>query len=81
MIVIKWVWFLIGCLVSLQYLYWAVLEIGYGLSLNDAPVVTHGWIFLAFVGVVIAAGDRLGPELKNLLGGRLDHLSQSSRLD
>jgi hypothetical protein len=67
MIIIRWFWFLTGVFVLLQYGYWALLEVGYGLSLCDAPTVTHVWLFLAFLGAAISSADRLGPELKKLL--------------
>lgn len=68
MVFIRTVWFLIGVFVMLQYIYWAVMEIRYGIGWSTAPIVTHDWLFLAFIGAAISCYDRLVVELKKIVG-------------
>jgi len=64
--VVKFLWWLVGLFVVLQYLYWAAMEVGYGLNLCAAPAVDHGWLFLAFVGAAFTAGDLVAEEAKRI---------------
>lgn len=66
MIVLKVIWFLLGVSVMLQYLYWAALEIGYGLSLCAAPTISHDWLFFAFVGAAITSSNFVAEEFRKL---------------
>ena len=68
MIVFKVLWFLVGLGVMLQYIYWAALEVGYGLSLCAPPTVSHDWLFLAFAGAAIVSGDRVAENFNKLTG-------------
>lgn len=63
----KWFWTLTGLGVALQYVYWAAMEIGYGLGLTQAPTVTHDWLFLAFVGAAYASAANVKTEIAALL--------------
>ena len=45
----RWVVLLLNVGIMLRFLYWAALEVGYGLSLTDAPLVGHDWLFFAFL--------------------------------
>jgi len=63
----RWVWWSLGVGVTLQFAYWAAMEIGYGLSITAPPQVGHDWLFFAFANSVFWFGERAYNEAQKLL--------------
>lgn len=54
--VFRFISFLLGTGLVLQFIYWATLEVGYGLGQTNPPAVSHDWLFFAFVNSAIWMG-------------------------
>ncbi len=80
MTVLKWVWLILGAVVTLQYLYWAVLELASWLNLHEPPVIANGWLFLAFFGAALFSGEKVLESFGQLSKGS-NYFGKGARLN
>lgn len=68
MIVLRWLWFLIGVGVALQYLYWAAMIIANALGWTQAPPhISQFWTCLACLAAFMFSAEMRARQLTDLL--------------